>query len=69
MIVAGPYQIAQVHYFLGAQVTHHQAGHPVVVIKLHRALRVLQVPPPVVIVIHQALHQVAVDIALRIVFR
>ena len=63
--MAGRCLVAQVRHHLGAQVAHHQAGHPVVV-ELHQ---VLQVPHPVGIVIHRALHLVAVDIVLRIVFR
>ena len=63
--MAGRYLVAQVHHLLGAQVAHHQAGHPVVV-ELHQ---VLQAPHPVGMVIHRALHQVVGDIVLRIVFR
>ena len=68
--MAGRCLVAQVHHLLGAQVAHHQAGHPVV-IEHHQLHQVLQVPHPVAvgIVIHRALHQVAVDIVLRIVFR
>ena len=62
--MAGRYLVAQVHHLLGAQVAH-QAGH-LIVVELHQ---VLQVPHPVGIVIHRALHLVAVDIVLRIVFR